>query len=93
MQLGYVEYFLPGAKPGEASASIGRRRRLGRTEETGRLGPPALDIEAIFRRLDRNGDGELTPDELPAAQRDNLMRLDVNQDEVISLEEAKRFRR
>jgi hypothetical protein len=35
----------------------------------------------------------LTPDELPAAQRDNLMRLDVNQDEVISLEEAKRFRR
>ena len=93
MQLGYVEYFLPGAKPGEASASIGRRRRLGRTEETGRPGPPALDIEAIFRRLDRNGDGELTPDELPAAQRDNLMRLDVNQDEVISLEEAKRFRR
>lgn len=93
MQLGYVEYFLPGAKPGEASASIGRHRRLGRTEETGRPGPPALDIEAIFRRLDRNGDGELTPDELPAAQRDNLMRLDVNQDEVISLEEAKRFRR
>jgi hypothetical protein len=57
----------------------------------------SLDVnrrrEQLKSSLDRNSDGKLTDDEIPAAQRDNLLRLDNNQDGAITLEEAKRLRR
>lgn len=54
---------------------------------------PGFDLEAIFNRLDRNNDGKLIGDEIPEAQRDNLMRLDADKDSAITLEEVKRLRR
>jgi Ca2+-binding EF-hand superfamily protein len=87
MHLGYVEYYIPGAKPGESPSLYGGRRRAGGGAR------PGFDLEAIFKRLDRNSDGKLVGDEIPQAQRDNLLRLDTNNDGAITLEEAKKFRR
>jgi mono/diheme cytochrome c family protein len=84
MHLGYVEYFVPGAKPGEsASMNQGLRGAL----------RAAFSIDAIFKRLDRNQDDRVTPDELPADRRDELMKLDSNNDGAITLEEARRLAR
>lgn len=93
MHLGYVEYYVPGAKPGESRSLYGERRRLSRNIGNEGNGRPGFDLEAIFKRLDRNNDGKLTDDEIPAAQRDNLLRLDTNHDGAITLEEAKRLQR
>lgn len=87
MHLGYVEYYIPNAKPGESTSLYGGRRRAGGGTR------PGFDLEAIFKRLDRNSDGKLIGDEIPEAQRENLMRLDVDKDGAITLEEAKRLRR
>ena len=87
MHLGYVEYYIPNAMPGESTSLYGGRRRAGGGAR------PGFDLEAIFKRLDRNNDGKLIGDELPAAQRENLMRLDVDKDGTITLEEAKKLRR
>jgi hypothetical protein len=87
MHLGYVEYYVPGAKPGESPSLYGGRRRAA---GGGRRG---FDLEAIFKRLDRNNDGKLLDDEIPGAQRENLMRLDTNNDGAITLEEARRLQR
>lgn len=43
-------------------------------------------LEQRFRQLDRNGDGKLTPQELPGQW---FERLDTNKDGVVTLEEAK----
>jgi len=44
------------------------------------------DLEPRFRRLDRDGDGKLTPEELPGEW---FGRLDTNKDGVVTLEEAR----
>jgi mono/diheme cytochrome c family protein len=76
MLLGYVEYIVPGAKPGESPPPLARPRRGG--DES---------LEARFARLDRNRDGKLTREELP---RDRLFqRLDQNGDSFVTLEEAR----
>ena len=93
MHLGYVEYYVPGAKPGETLSLYGNRRRSRRNDGSGGNGRPRFDIEAIFKRLDRNDDGKLIGDELPAAQRDNLLRLDTDEDGAITLEEAMQLKR
>jgi len=43
-------------------------------------------IEQRFQQLDRNGDGKLTPEELPG---ERFARLDTNKDGVVTLDEAK----
>ena len=43
--------------------------------------------EALFKRLDKNGDGFITVDEMPEARRGNLKAIDTDGDGKISLKE------
>ncbi|MBC8116372.1 MAG: hypothetical protein H7062_18440, partial [Candidatus Saccharimonas sp.] len=52
-----------------------------------------FDFEALFKRLDKNNDGLLKDDELPARGRDRLLQLDKNGDGAISQEEMRRLKR
>ena len=85
MHLGYVEYYLPNEPPGSSQALQNRILPAGVGNGT--------NIEAIFKRLDRNNDGKVTDSEIPAAQRERILRLDSDGDGSITLEEAKRFGR
>jgi hypothetical protein len=53
---------------------------------------PAPAIGMLFNRMDKNGDGKLTEDEIPGPQKRLIMRLDNNQDGEISLDEAERLK-
>ena len=50
-------------------------------------GPAAADPQALFKRLDRNGDGFIAKDELPAERQAIIKRLDRDADGEISLAE------
>lgn len=84
MHLGYVEYYLPNEQPG-SSQSL-------RTRLLPNVGNGA-NVEAIFKRLDKDNNGKVVESEIPEAQRARIMRLDSNGDGAITLEEAKRFGR
>jgi hypothetical protein len=81
MHLGYVEYFVPADVPG-AAATRG-------VDRAPRPGEPGFDVEAAFRRLDRDGDGRLVAAEWPAKHTPLLTRLDGDGDGVVTLGEAR----
>jgi hypothetical protein len=81
MHLGYLEYYLPQATPGEAASGEGPWGRFV-------AGLRQTDLKAAFDRLDANHDGQLTPAELPDRLRERLMRLDLDQSGDLSREEA-----
>ncbi|MEK6262518.1 MAG: redoxin domain-containing protein [Planctomycetota bacterium] len=79
MMIGYIEYHM-------GSDQLQRSGPL--------LGLAAgFDFEALFKRLDKNNDGLLKDDELPARGRDRLLQLDKNGDGAISQEEMRRLKR
>lgn len=77
MHLGYVEYYIPGLKPG--SDEPGLRPQIFSGSNL---------IEPMFRAMDRNGDGFLTAEEAGNAWS-RFRGADTNGDGKISLEEAK----
>lgn len=79
MHLGYVEYIVPGEKPGEGS-SILRRRGLN----------VGTNIEQIFARLDRDKDGFVTQREASFLW-ENVKEADENGDGKLSLAEVRSF--
>jgi len=67
--------------------AIGASAVLAQTQGAG--GQQRFDPEQLFRRLDRNGDGKLTADEVPNPQI--LKALDRDGDGVVTREEAAAF--
>lgn len=68
---------------------------LAKSQERSRQPRNAVDPAQFFRRLDKNGDGRLQPDELPEPMRDTLLAADSNGDGAIDQAEwsaaAQRF--
>ncbi len=62
----------------------GRGGRAGQQPARGAAG----SLEARFKQFDKNGDGKLTPDEVP---RQLFAQMDKNKDGVVTMEEAKAF--
>ncbi|MGC3972733.1 MAG: hypothetical protein QM775_36945 [Pirellulales bacterium] len=60
MQLGYVEYYVPGAKPGASPTSEPANRPGGRLQK---IVAAAADI-ALFDRFDKDGDKHVSSNEL-----------------------------
>lgn len=81
MMIGYIEYHM-------ADGSLGRGGPRGAFRD--QLGD-GKGLELIFKRMDANGDGVVSADELPSEQKDRLLRLDVDKNGTLSLEEAKRL--
>ncbi len=82
MLLGYVEYYTKDGGP-----AIRPGLRPGPRPRTGAGAGRGMGVETLFQRADRNGDGKITPEELPNEQL--FKRLDVNADGVVTLEEAR----
>ena len=86
MMIGYVETYRPLNEPSDSAESEPTE-----SEPTRNLS--GLALNAIFKQMDRNGDGKVQEAEIPEARRQQLMRLDTNRDGAISLEEAERLSR
>ena len=101
MHLGYVEYVVPGAKPGEPGADLKSSRSAGRRnaatpQRNGasvlqiggqRIKPDAL-VKAL-RELDKNNDGKLNRAEVPAKHQRLFELLDANGDDVLTTDEVR----
>jgi Ca2+-binding EF-hand superfamily protein/mono/diheme cytochrome c family protein/peroxiredoxin len=97
MHLGYVEFIVPGAKPGEANPLAPRNRIRGAIR--GALGSGQRNMgDALFRQLDTDGDGNVSRDEVkarfdnnPAASTTIFDRLDTDQNGQLSQQELRKL--
>ena len=99
MHLGYVEYIVPGAKPGDRNplARSGRLREVLRNGLRGTNAGEPRAGDALFRQLDADNSGGISRDEVkarfpnPAASTIIFDRLDTDSSEDLSPEEFQRL--
>jgi Ca2+-binding EF-hand superfamily protein/mono/diheme cytochrome c family protein len=100
MHLGYVEYIVPGAKPGDPNPLSPRNRLRGVTRNL-RGGPDSAGSSSgneLFQQLDADSSGSVTRDEVkskypnnPALTTTIFDRLDTDQNGSLSREELSKF--
>ena len=78
---------------GEDRTAVAPRLPSAESAGTAATGAPALGdghlvVEWLFKRYDKNGDGKITPDELP--DKALFDKLDLNKDGVVTIEEAQK---
>lgn len=92
MLLGYVEYFLTDYPAGSWPDQDSRRPLQRQNRGSGnRSRGNKQTIEAAFKRLDQNKDQQLSRGELPERLRPFFERFDSDQNDGLSLDEARRF--
>lgn len=100
MHLGYVEYVVPGAKPGDPNPLSPRNRIRGAIRGAlGGAGSGQRNVgDALFRQLDADSDGNVTRDEVkakyvnnPAASTIIFDRLDTDNNGSLSQQELRRL--
>ncbi|MEM9016130.1 MAG: hypothetical protein AAGC68_03890 [Verrucomicrobiota bacterium] len=79
-------------KNGDNAVSQAEAQEMGRPGSAGTPGKPGSSGQAgrggeMLKRADKNGDGNLSKDEVPAQAWERLGRLDKNGDDVVSKEE------
>jgi Ca2+-binding EF-hand superfamily protein len=100
MHLGYVEYIVPGAKPGEPNPLSPRNRLRGAVRNAfgrGESSGPNLG-DGLFQQLDTDGDGNVTRDEVkakfannPAASTTIFDRLDADKNGQLNRQELRKL--
>ena len=96
MHLGYVEYVVPDAKPGQLIASTRNSRPVGDSGSTdtrtlnidGQAIKAAVLVKAL-RELDQNKDGKLGREEVPVKHQRLFGLLDANRDDVLTANEVR----
>lgn len=93
MHLGYVEYIVPGATPGESESALkSGRSSEGRNRREVRIGGNNVNVAEIvnaIRQLDKNSDDKLVLAEVPVKHRRLFNLLDANDDQVLTVDEAR----
>jgi peroxiredoxin len=97
MHLGYVEYIVPGTKPGGQIAGMGRPRVVSAPRSGGDTNEVRIDGQQIkisellnaIRKLDKNKDGKLIQVEVPAKHRKLFDLFDANDDDILTTDEAR----
>ncbi|MFM7739827.1 MAG: redoxin, partial [Planctomycetota bacterium] len=98
MHLGYVEYIVPGAKPGDPNPLSPRNRLRGAFRNLRGGSDAAGSGNELFQQLDADGDGSVTRDEVkskypnnPALATTIFDRLDSDRNGSLSREELAKF--
>ncbi len=66
---------------------VGQKTSPQKGEQTGGR---RFNVDTFFKTADKDGDGKLTGDEIPARMKDGVERMDTDKDGSISLEELKK---
>ena len=100
MHLGYVEYIVPGSKPGDPNPLSPRVRARGAVRNFfGGSGSPEPNVgDALFQQLDADGNGKVSRDEVkakysnnPAASTTIFDRLDTDKDGQLNQQELRKL--
>jgi Ca2+-binding EF-hand superfamily protein/mono/diheme cytochrome c family protein/thiol-disulfide isomerase/thioredoxin len=100
MHLGYVEYIVPGSKPGDPNPLSPRGRARGAIRNFfGGSGSPEPNVgDALFQQLDADGNGNVSRDEVkakysnnPAASTTIFDRLDTDKNGQLNQQELRKL--
>ncbi|MDF1843640.1 MAG: redoxin family protein [Rubripirellula sp.] len=97
MHLGYVEYIVPGMKPGETIPGLRRPRNREGSRNRNNNRPPQIDGQRIeidtlingIQRLDKDQDGKLRRKEVPKKHHQLFDQLDRDGDDILTIDEAR----
>ena len=85
MLLGYVEYFLPGVPPG--TPLINKRRS--KKQQVNLSAQDSKNLQAVFLRLDQDGDHALSKKEIPKRLQSRFDKVDSDRNGLLSYDEVR----